>query len=923
MNVSFDQPPGASTKSSGVEGFVEKLFDRLFPGARSILPRIAILFASLCLIKLAMLFVFRRYLFEEHWRVEHEPQTGINPFFFYLFAVLVGWHLWRLGSHCRRIGEKNVHWANGLVLALGALFIFLTFHSGDESYLRLVMRRVLSWNDVGWNIRLNLFFQWPYLAAWMFIYALIYYGLVRSGRGGLILQVTAIFAAAYTAFCLTQLQDDVSALVIVDCLGIAGLLAARNDFPLKIKWLFFPWFCVGLLYLLFLTYGQDLRDPVPEFVLLALGSLVLFVGMSVLAWRRNFYSAWSWSLPFAFFGFLLLVNTHYSMSANYNHLLCIALWLPRYFLGEFLLAGILLGAGCGYRKLHPRGRLFWLDCVSLALLTFALIDLQLSRIMGVRLDWQVLLFGDSPKMMWKLALPHLPLLVLLIVALALFYLVSLGWMYWQQERYSNRSRSVGRKNGVVFFVSALLLLGVTGKWMTNSDKVEGETVFRFIASSPLWKGATTPPMDLATLKNKMGELDIRDPRQSAVASPPQPSRNLNVVLIFQESSYNKYLSLFGGVEGTQPLLSEYKDRMELFPNFFASFAGSIYARFAAFTGLYPVQDFHLFTVNRIPVKSVFEALHDQGYSCSLFYSSFFDYTAFRDFLRGRDLDEMYDADTMPGQRKTEPVTWGVREEETLGAIQDRIKKYAAEGQKFFLTYIPAAPHYPFDAIPERFRRHKMVELGNYEPAYLNELLYMDWVIASILDELKTNGLLEKTLVVITADHGEMLGVDGGPIGHGWAVTPELANIPLIIMDPDKPGYRLNETVGSEVDLLPTILDDLGLPIPAHQFYEGLSLYSAEAQTNRVIYLNSLRQFAIIHGKNLICGDRETGSGGNDLTQNAFKIVNEGSRAFFDAIPDAALNLAAPMSEFDKFQENFLRNYSSYCQMIWAAEVKSQ
>ena len=39
---------------------------------------------------------------------------------------------------------------------------------------------------------------------------------------------------------------------------------------------------------------------------------------------------------------------------------------------------------------------------------------------------------------------------------------------------------------------------------------------------------------------------------------------------------------------------------------------------------------------------------------------------------------------------------------------------------------------------------------------MNELLYMDWNITSILDELKSSGLLDHTLVIITADHGEML-----------------------------------------------------------------------------------------------------------------------------------------------------------------------
>ena len=58
-----------------------------------------------------------------------------------------------------------------------------------------------------------------------------------------------------------------------------------------------------------------------------------------------------------------------------------------------------------------------------------------------------------------------------------------------------------------------------------------------------------------------------------------------------ESSYNQHLSLFGSREETQPLLSKYKDRMEIFPNFFSNFAGSIHARFASFTSLYPTEDF--------------------------------------------------------------------------------------------------------------------------------------------------------------------------------------------------------------------------------------------------------------------------------------------------------------------------------------------
>jgi arylsulfatase A-like enzyme len=277
---------------------------------------------------------------------------------------------------------------------------------------------------------------------------------------------------------------------------------------------------------------------------------------------------------------------------------------------------------------------------------------------------------------------------------------------------------------------------------------------------------------------------------------------------------------------------------------------------------------------------------------------------------------MFDADTMPGRGDEPPVSWGVREGVTLKAVQNQIKQYAAGGQKFFLSYIPAAPHNPFDGIPLEFCKFPMTNKDDYVSQYQNELLYLDWVITSILDELKKNGLLDHTLVIITDDHGEMLGENGGPIGHGWAVTPELANVPLIIMDPNRPGYHINDTIGSQVDLLPTILDLLGISLPPDQLYQGTSLYAAYAQTDRKIYLNSFEQYAVIEGHRVLQGDRENDSAAN-MTNSSFKvfsITNDGAHTIFPEIK-SSVTPSPPMSQFDAFQENLLMNYSHYSQMI--------
>jgi phosphoglycerol transferase MdoB-like AlkP superfamily enzyme len=464
-------------------------------------------------------------------------------------------------------------------------------------------------------------------------------------------------------------------------------------------------------------------------------------------------------------------------------------------------------------------------------------------------------------------------------------------------------------------MASFALLGALGLVVADPDKGEGQAGVRLVQTSPLWKRAANRTLSREEFLRAAETLGLGDLQAAGRTYPVSARRDLNMVLIFLESSYNKHLSLFGGTEATQPLLSKYKDRMEVFPNFFSSFASSIHARFTTFTGLYPVRDFNEFTMKRVNVKSLFDVFHDNGYASSLFYSSFLDYTGFRDFLKNRGIDELFDADTMPGPRKTERVSWGLREEETLGAIRNQIKRYAGGNQRFFLTYVPAAPHYPYDRVPEAFHRFKPGEIGDFTPLYLNELLYMDWVMASIVDQLKESGVLDKTLVVITNDHGERTGEGGGPIGHGWALTPELANTPLIIMDPQKPGYHLNYTLGSQIDLLPTLLDLLKISVPSNQLYEGRSLYGPEAGDKRLVYLNTYGEYGVLEDNQYVSGDRKADEAGASSFQGTtYAISNEGSKTLFSPEPAAEARHVL-IRPFDEFQENLLRNYSFYCESI--------
>lgn len=89
----------------------------------------------------------------------------------------------------------------------------------------------------------------------------------------------------------------------------------------------------------------------------------------------------------------------------------------------------------------------------------------------------------------------------------------------------------------------------------------------------------------------------------------------------------------------------------------------------------------------------------------------------------------------------------------------------------------------------------------------------DTHVGSMIDTLKSRGLWENTLFIVTADHGEALGEHGG-WQHDQSVYEELIHVPLIVRFPGDrhAGTRVQRGVGL-IDVLPTVIDALGQPRP--------------------------------------------------------------------------------------------------------------
>jgi hypothetical protein len=115
------------------------------------------------------------------------------------------------------------------------------------------------------------------------------------------------------------------------------------------------------------------------------------------------------------------------------------------------------------------------------------------------------------------------------------------------------------------------------------------------------------------------------------------------------------------------------------------------------------------------------------------------------------------------------------------------------------------------------------ELKILRGLYDSNIRHSDRWIGKVYDKLKKLGLGERTLTLITSDHGEDLG-EHGTVGHGGLPWDTRIHVPLIVVYPPRIPAGLQMHVMSEaVDIMPTILDAAGVPIPEGKSVDGQSL----------------------------------------------------------------------------------------------------
>jgi len=185
--------------------------------------------------------------------------------------------------------------------------------------------------------------------------------------------------------------------------------------------------------------------------------------------------------------------------------------------------------------------------------------------------------------------------------------------------------------------------------------------------------------------------------------------------------------------------------------------------------------------------------------------------------------------------------------------KDALEFIGSNKDKPFFTYIQTIdPHVPYDPPPEDLKiydaqayegpvsprstgnlleefKRKRVELNardrrRLEALYDGEVTYHDRHFGHFLDGLFKAGVLEDTVIIVCADHGEEF-FEHESVGHGHTLHQELLHVPLAIRAPKLvPRNKRSPLDVGLADVLPTALAATGLPVPKGM--EGVNLLPA-------------------------------------------------------------------------------------------------
>lgn len=411
----------------------------------------------------------------------------------------------------------------------------------------------------------------------------------------------------------------------------------------------------------------------------------------------------------------------------------------------------------------------------------------------------------------------------------LFIFLSIGWIaneFWLPYRFHPKSLIAN---------AGILVLSMLAAW--GLLKLSWIKVSRAVVDS--WKPAVPLAFVLIVLNGTLF-LDKR-------MNPPQGP---NVVWLLIDALRADHLSCYGYDRQTSPFIDELAKRGVLFKNAYSQESYTIASVPSYFTSTYPIVHGVLYDNPTLDVldssfMTLAEILKQSNYKTAAFFFN----PHLQTKLNVGQGFEVYDGDM--GNKVTDKRKPIYERHETASVIYNKTERYLKKSRRndepvflylhFLDVHNPYAPPPPYDKLFLPADLHQYSKILQERPWYLKSemdlckamydggIRYTDSYLKRTMEMLaKYNITYENTIFILTADHGEEFfdehPADTGDQLHGRTLYQEQIRVPLIVSLPkEKASKKIVEEKVQLIDILPTVLDVIGIEWRKYPQWQGRSL----------------------------------------------------------------------------------------------------
>ncbi|RYF34212.1 MAG: LTA synthase family protein [Comamonadaceae bacterium] len=317
----------------------------------------------------------------------------------------------------------------------------------------------------------------------------------------------------------------------------------------------------------------------------------------------------------------------------------------------------------------------------------------------------------------------------------------------------------------------------------------------------------------------------------------------NVVVVMMESIRSNATTMYNPSLPTSPFLDKLSRESLLIDDMSVVVPRTAGAWMAILGGQYPLTNEGTARWSRenkkAPrVRGLPAGLRDNGYATSFFTPTGLGLLNEVEVVKALGFEEVFGEDEFGELIVARANYLGGADEIMVKPIAQWTQKQKEAGKPFFTAIMTNVGHHPY--IPPA--AWKMVQFpGVTDPAlnaYYNCMLYIDGVLAQLMEEYKKLGVLDDTVFVIVGDHGQFFGEHGVRLSFN-ALYAEGIQVPALIYTPGMPSNRGRVSgARQQVDILPTIADLLGLEVQGAKL-PGRSLLQPVDADRKLFYSTSM------------------------------------------------------------------------------------